>query len=352
MPLRFDPHSKKSTIGRSVRAATGFVSRVSPSLATRLATWLFLRPLRHRRPPREADWVGPATRHTLPTDAGPLAVWVWGGGGRTVLLAHGWSGRGLQLGALAGPLVECGFRVVAFDAPGHGESAGHSSSLPHLAAAISAVGRRFGPVEAVVAHSLGAAATLVALTRHDLEASRVVLISPPSRFADVLARFSQVTGLSPKVVERMRRRIEARFGFSWEAAEPLRLAPDLSTTAALVLHDRDDREIPWHEGAELAAAWPGARLVTTEHLGHHRLLRAPEVVAQTVAFLAEESTPASARPPLSKAPTLAPSPPAEAPAPSGRRLPAGRPFFGLRFDLSSLRLEDRDIAADLAYGRD
>ena len=36
--------------------------------------------------------------------------------------------------------------------------------------------------------------------------------------------------------------------------------------------------------AAIAAAWPGAELVTTAGLGHTRLLREPAIIARAVAF--------------------------------------------------------------------
>jgi hypothetical protein len=53
----------------------------------------------------------------------------------------------------------------------------------------------------------------------------------------------------------------------------------------LVVHDRDDREVPWHDGAAIAAAWPGAALFTTEGIGHRKVLRDSRVVARVVDFL-------------------------------------------------------------------
>ncbi len=54
----------------------------------------------------------------------------------------------------------------------------------------------------------------------------------------------------------------------------------------LVIHDRDDPDVPVRDGIEIAAAWPGGRLVETTGLGHNRLLRDPDVIARAVAFLA------------------------------------------------------------------
>jgi len=56
---------------------------------------------------------------------------------------------------------------------------------------------------------------------------------------------------------------------------------------ALVLHDQDDREVPYAAGLALARAWKGARLVATQGLGHRKVLRAAEVVQDAVDFIAD-----------------------------------------------------------------
>ncbi|GAA0897304.1 hypothetical protein GCM10009557_96270 [Virgisporangium ochraceum] len=56
---------------------------------------------------------------------------------------------------------------------------------------------------------------------------------------------------------------------------------------ALVVHDRGDRSIPVTDGTDVYAAWPGARMRTTDGLGHRRLLADPDVVAHVVGFVME-----------------------------------------------------------------
>jgi pimeloyl-ACP methyl ester carboxylesterase len=58
------------------------------------------------------------------------------------------------------------------------------------------------------------------------------------------------------------------------------------TAPLLVFHDRDDRDVAWTDGEAIAAAWPGAELVSTAGLGHRRIVHDPGVVARAVAFLA------------------------------------------------------------------
>ena len=128
-------HLQKSTNGRISPHHLLFrtLSTVAPSLSARLAERLFVTVPRTRPPVREANWARLARRTTIPSPCGPLAAWVWGTGPRTALLVHGWAGRGLQLGAFANPLVAAGFRVVAYDGPGHGSSPGRTSNLFDLA---------------------------------------------------------------------------------------------------------------------------------------------------------------------------------------------------------------------------
>ena len=59
------------------------------------------------------------------------------------------------------------------------------------------------------------------------------------------------------------------------------------STAALIVHDRNDKEVPVQDGLALAATWPGARTLITQGYGHRRIMVAPEVVSAIVAYLTE-----------------------------------------------------------------
>lgn len=264
------------------------LSRLAPSLAARLAERLFVTPIPTRRPAREERWAEGTERITIPSPLGPIPVWVWGTGPETVVLVHGWSGRGLQLAAFVEPLVAHGFRVVTYDAPGHGDSRGRTSSMPAFAATLGAVGRWFGPISAVVAHSLGSTAAIYALAHRELVAERFVAVSPAARLHTIRERFGEMTGFTPPVIDRMRVAFEGRLGFDWEASEPLRLAPEMAMPS-IVIHDSGDRFIPHSEGAELADLWPDGQLMTTSGLGHHRILRDPTVIDSVLTFIKEPS---------------------------------------------------------------
>ncbi|MDB4949928.1 MAG: acetoin dehydrogenase subunit dihydrolipoyllysine-residue acetyltransferase [Gemmatimonadetes bacterium] len=272
---------------RAMRAGMRALGWVSPAAAGRVAVRLFFRPRRHERPDRERQVLLEGAPLELRSG---LAATAWGGDGPTVLLVHGWEGRGSQLGAFVRPLVLAGRRVVALDGPAHGDSAGEETNLLEFARALVAVEREVGPLEAVVAHSFGSAATLLALDI-GLRPRRVVVIAGPASITDVLARFEELLRLPPRVAARFRELTARKVG---RRAEELDLAAAAArqTVPALVVHDPDDAEVPYAEAVTLAAAWPGARLRTVSGLGHRRILRDPAVVREVVEFATGAGTPA------------------------------------------------------------
>jgi len=143
-----------------------------------------------------------------------------------------------------------------------------------------------------VAHSAGTVATVHALAR-GLPVGRLVCVAPGVDLDGYAREFSRMFGLSGAVSRSMRRRIERHIGVTWEELDPCRAAADLQIPL-LVVHDRKDREAPFAGGVALAHAWPGARLVATEGLGHTRILRDESVVAQATEFLREARAEAGA----------------------------------------------------------
>ncbi|HUJ58112.1 MAG TPA: alpha/beta hydrolase [Kofleriaceae bacterium] len=291
---------EKSTIVRSrntlrlARAALQTAYMLSDDLGTSLAERLFTTPRRHRRPERERAVL--ATGHPLaidvtlrsPLHAGQhrkLAAWRWGIG-PTVLLVHGWEGRASQLGALVEPLVAARLSVVAFDAPGHGDSPDHRLYLTDLADCIADVADATGPLHAIVAHSFGAQASLFARSRGGVVPARTALIAPNVLVEDAVRRFAQRVGLDDVDRGALQDRLAIRNGIDFATLTLDRLTADASGPM-MIVHDPGDREVPFEHGARLAALWPGADLRITRGLGHRRILRDPEVIRAIVAFVSQ-----------------------------------------------------------------
>ncbi|HET9212116.1 MAG TPA: alpha/beta fold hydrolase [Thermoanaerobaculia bacterium] len=282
---------EKSTTGRLrpvpappwLRTGMRVASALAPGAAARVARKLFFTPLRARVRDGERAVLARGERFEMEAGGGRVVGRVWGEG-PAVLLVHGWGGHAGQMTSLVDPMVAAGYRAVALDLPGHGESEGRVSSLVHFAAALSRAASLFGLVHGIAAHSFGAAGSAYAMSS-GLAARRAVFFAPPLGFESFWLRFRVGVGISPEVMNRLLRDSEAWLDVRFDGIAPRDLAPRM-TAPLLVLHDREDREVPFEEGAELARRWPGAELRPVEGLGHLRILRDERCVAAAVGFLA------------------------------------------------------------------
>src|SRR5258706_11106301 len=288
-------------ISTNVRFAA--TALLAPGLAGAWSERLFHTPPRPRIEASALDLID-ARSSFLVHKARNIAVWEWGWQSReapAVLLAHGWGGHTAQMRAFVFPLLAAGYRVVGFDQPAHGLSEGRLTSLVDFADVLAAVAASRGPVHAVLAHSLGAAAAGFALAR-GLPVRNAVLVSPPSDVAGYSRRFARWHWIPEPVRRSMQAAIEERYGVRWEELEVERVAARVSARA-LVIHDREDSVVPWRHGQRVARAWPGARLLVTQGLGHGRILRDEAVARAAADFVAGKSSVAGIATPALPAPS-------------------------------------------------
>jgi len=226
-----------------------------------------------------------AERATLQVDSTPVAVYSWGSG-PAVLFIHGWTGRGTQVAAFVEPLTSAGYRVIGVDAPGHGETPGDRTNILECTAVVKAVGEAYGPLHGAITHSFGGMVLAYAMN-HGVSVSRVVCLSPPARVEFLVERFANIMNMPAAVIAELRRRLEQRFDTTiWEAVSTDSNARKLEVPA-LIIHDEDDEGVPWQQGQMIADAWPGARFIRTQGLGHNRILRDPATVRTVVGFISE-----------------------------------------------------------------
>ncbi len=240
----------------------------------------FLTPRRPRPRPARVLEEGEALR--VDTPEGEVAL-VRAGAGPAILLLHGWEGQASDLAAFAPPLIEAGYSVLFMDLPAHGASAGRQTSIPSSARALRAVGEALGPLHAVIAHSVGAAVAAEALYA-GLDASRVVLVAAPASYERYARGFAAAARLDAAGTEAMLALLHEWIGVDVREVSMPGRAPDLRQPA-LFVHSADDRIVSIEDSFASAAAWPGARHVRVEGLGHRRILVDPAVVRAAVEFL-------------------------------------------------------------------
>ncbi|MBA3539077.1 MAG: hypothetical protein H0T79_05570, partial [Deltaproteobacteria bacterium] len=173
--------------------------------------------------------------------------------------------------------------VVAFDAPAHGDSPGSRLYLTDHADCIAAIAGHVGPLHAIVAHSFGAAAVLLAHGRAGVGATRTVMVAPNVLIDDSVKRFAKLVALDDADRVALEAHLATSSGIGVASLRLDRLVGTRSS-ALLVIHDRADREVPVTHGERLAEVWADTTLRTPEGLGHRRILRDPAVIAEIAAF--------------------------------------------------------------------
>lgn len=293
---------------RVLRFAMRGLSACSPRLAASSIDRIWFSASRTRPRPEARAWLDRCERTELRVHGRRVVAWARGSG-PTVLLVHGWSGHAGQMHALGEALLAQGLRVVAFDAPAHGESdpsrrGGRRMSMLEFADALRVVAAHFGPVTGLVAHSGGCTATALALREGWAGPERMAFVAPFALPSEAIEPFGRALGASIEAIQRFRTRVEQDFARPWTDFDIPGLPRQRSLLPSLlVVHDRGDREVPFFHGQSIAASWPGARLFATEGQGHRRVLRDAAAVAQIAGLMREAyaspapapTTPADAR---------------------------------------------------------
>ncbi|MGE0660357.1 MAG: alpha/beta fold hydrolase, partial [Burkholderiaceae bacterium] len=201
-----------------------------------------------------------------------------------VLLMHGWDSRASQLAPIVKALLAQGHRVLAFDAPGHGDSPDARVTVSTFADLVLRADRRFGPFHAAIGHSVGGAAVALAATRR-LRTKRIATLAAPASLRRASLRVAGMIGLPPRATDAMLQAAAIANGRSLDSLESTGLALPRDVSA-LLLHDPLDRQVPASESAIVADAWPNARLHQIAGVGHNGILAADSVHRLLLDFVA------------------------------------------------------------------
>jgi len=265
------------------QTAIGLASYLAPGICAHLAFQQWFKTHRHNTPKRELTWTLTAKQQYINGKHGKLNVLIWPAEGPSVLLVHGWNGRASQMGAFASPLNDAGFEVIAIDLPGHGASPGNTSSMPVSVQALLDAQQHFGSFHAIVGHSFGGAASLLAISQ-GLQTQAAITIGSPSKLEWLLDIYAEFLNFNPAATRKLATLLEKKFGVDiWQRCDLEIQAPTL-TVPALIIHDTDDKEVPFYH-AEIISKACSAQLLKTTGLGHRRVLKDKKTIAVIMNFI-------------------------------------------------------------------
>ena len=216
----------------------------------------------------------------------PVSFW---GQGPLVVVMHGWSGSGVQFRHMIPGLVAAGYRVAVFDAPAHGSNPGGNSHLLEFSDSLVAIQQQIGPIETVIAHSLGGMAAVFASQR-GLSVRRMVLLGPHLDLQKMYRTYSDLLNLNPRLSARFRHKIGRKMadiiGIDdvWALFTPANLLSQ-SDYGGLLIYDSQDEEIPQDQFEAVAQSWRGCQVIKTDGLGHRHTLKDEGVIKSVLAYM-------------------------------------------------------------------
>jgi pimeloyl-ACP methyl ester carboxylesterase len=211
-------------------------------------------------------------------------AWEWGKG-PVVVLVHGWGGRGAQMAPLASQIADQGYRCIALDVTGHGDSPENHTRWDYFIRDTVALSRSLGEeVYAYVGHSAGGMTMMAARSLQQIRAERFVCICAPSFPFPPIHAVRRRLDPRETVLQRFKDDIATQFGIPWERLETANYYADAGPNL-LLAYDERDRFVPHTEGDKIHALCAGSSLVKTRDYSHQRILTAPELFRAVSEFL-------------------------------------------------------------------
>jgi pimeloyl-ACP methyl ester carboxylesterase len=258
-------------------------SKLAPNLSAKVALQLFSAPQRLPRPKAEKEIWGQG--EPIQFRSGRVAR-LYGKSGPLLFFVHGWEGRGSQWFRYVEPALQKGFRVLLWDGPAHGDSPGKKANVVIFAKAmIEDMVELDETPYAVIGHSMGGASVGI-LPEFSVQIPRTVTIAAPTQVQGVLDRYFDLIRLQDQARKRAVQLISKETGFTVDKAS---LTHTHIQAKLFVIHDENDKEVPYSDFLEMKKLNPQFSYFTTHGLGHRRILYSDEVMDQVFRFLNTET---------------------------------------------------------------
>lgn len=282
---------KTPALLKFVRWAYPRVEKIAPGLAHRYFVRLFFQPVRYPLPEKEKKAESFAQPFSFEAANKRIQAYAWGEAGSPyVLLVHGWSGRATQFRRFVKPLLAKGYSVIGFDGPAHGNSQGSKTHIVEFEETLHKIVALKGVPDAVIAHSFGGGAVLMA-AMHGLPIKKLINIASPTIGDEIINTYLRAIQGSPATGTFFKEYVLRAYGKPFDEFTALHFIRHLPAPLSLMLvHDANDREVSLAHAEALIRVYPSAKLLRTEGLGHTRILKDNEVIQACETFITTPSS--------------------------------------------------------------
>lgn len=213
-----------------------------------------------------------------------IQLYTWQGGGKKILLIHGWEGQAGNFSDLIECLLENEYTIYSFDAPSHGFSSKGKTSLFEFTELVGVLIRKL-KVRNLISHSFGGVATTYALFNNkDLEIAKYALLTTPDKFIERIDDVSEMVGITDKVKNKLIQRLEEETNMDVRTLNVSRFVKSINVKSAFIIHDKNDKVIPISRSLNVHKNWNQSEFKKISGTGHFRILRDEMVINQVLDY--------------------------------------------------------------------
>jgi pimeloyl-ACP methyl ester carboxylesterase len=272
------------------RAKLNLLNVVSPRIAATEAFDLFTKPYGKPRRRRLSAWFEKSEPLKLISNGMKLSGYKWRAlpdNDKKILIIHGFAGSVSSFDRYLSALLQHGYDVYAYDAPGHGYSEGNRLNTAIYATVIEDAMNAHGPFDAFMAHSLGGLSLMLCLHKKALiNEPKIVLIAPATESTTAADKFFEFLQLPETLRNAFENHIHKLGGQPLEWYSIRRVLPEIKGNI-LWLHDEDDSTTPIGDVYPiLQSQLPNVHFHFTKGLGHSSIYKDNQVKRRIIDFLA------------------------------------------------------------------
>jgi pimeloyl-ACP methyl ester carboxylesterase len=274
---------KKRILIFSVGLYLNVLAWIAPRLAAKKGFFLFCRPIRRPVKPHHLEFLNTSEKFTVEYAGKKVQGYRWGTGERKILLLHGWESHSYWWKSVVTSLSKEQFTIYSIDAPGHGLSEGNYINIPHYSGLIEQLVLVYGPIHAILGHSLGAFSSVYTMHRAPhLAVSKMVVMASPGEVKEFVAYYQHVLGLSTRAMNAINNYFVEKLGHGPDYFSLKEFASTLKLSG-LIIHDTEDKDAPYAYAMAAHQNWKNSEMVTTTGLGHN--LKSTELIEKVKQFL-------------------------------------------------------------------
>jgi len=202
------------------------------------------------------------------------------------LIIHGFQSSAKKFENYIVPMIHKGYEVLAFDAYAHGESEGTQINVLEYKRLIEDIYKKYGPIDAFMAHSFGGLAIILALENipHTKE-TRLALIAPATETSSAVDLLFSYLRLNKNIRKEFEDLIVEIGGKTVHWLSISRAIKNIEASI-LWIHDEEDDITPLKDVKPLIeAGFPNIKFMITKGWGHRRIYHEQKVMDAITAFL-------------------------------------------------------------------